>query len=192
MQEPYTGRRVSFPVIRTSALYTSGKSQELNPLSCSRICGPFFFIALIFCAGIISGCVGISETSPLLVTYQRTGGIAGFSDNLAIYENGSVMVTENGVPGHCMLDDTSIEGLRMIFSQANFPALADNYPAPTPGADYFRYTITYQGKTVTTETTGAPPALEPVITILDGLVTRCGPRNDGGNHADALMLTGEL
>jgi hypothetical protein len=180
MREPSTGRKVSYPVIRTGTRYISCKSQELFPSSCSRIWGPFFFIALICCTGVISGCVQMSETSPLLVSYQRTGGIAGFSDDLSIYENGSVMVTRNGGSGHCMLDDASMEGLRMIFIQADFAGLADNYPAPNQGADYFRYTVTYQGKTVTTETTGVPPSLEPVITMLDGLVTRCGPsRADG-------------
>lgn len=122
-------------------MYTSGKSQELISSSWSWIWVLLFIIALIIFAGMISGCVGMPETSPLLVSYQRTGGIAGFSDDLSIYENGSVVVTRNGGTGHCMLDDAGINGLRMIFIQADFPALADNYPATTPGADYFRYTV---------------------------------------------------
>jgi len=179
MREPDPGTTVSHHANRTDIRYTSLNSQGLIPSHCSGIRVFLFYIALIIFAGMISGCVEMSETSPLLVSYQRTGGIAGFSDDLSIFENGSVVVTRNGGTGHCMLDDAGMKGLRMIFIQADFPALGDKYPAPTPGADYFRYTVTYQGKTVTTETTGVPPALEPVITTLDGLVTRCGPRPGG-------------
>jgi hypothetical protein len=175
-----TGIRFSHSGISTGVLYAFRKSPEKTTSPRSWVRFLFILGALILTTGMVCGCVGIPGTSsPLLVSYQRTGGIAGFSDHLSIYENGSVAVTRNGGVGHCVLDRGTIEGMKTMFIQADFPALADDYPAPSPGADYFRYAITYQGKIVTTETTGVPPALEPIITALDGMVARCGPGPGG-------------
>jgi hypothetical protein len=109
-----------------------------------------------------------------MLTYTRRGGIAGFSDRMTVYENGSMLVTRNAGQGSCSLDRDQLVALDRMFDQANFASLNGSHPAPAPGADYFSYSITYRGKTVTTETTGIPDALSPVINTLDELLVRCG------------------
>ena len=111
----------------------------------------------------------------ILVEYQRTGGIAGFDDHLVVFENGQAIYTRRETPGSSpagifYLSDKEMAELQRVLEEADFPGLAPGYPAPVPGADYFTYSITYKGKTVTTETTGVPPALAPVIGQLDYLL----------------------
>lgn len=111
----------------------------------------------------------------ILVEYQRTGGIAGFEDHLVVFENGQAIYTRREIPGSTpagifYLSEKEMAELQRLLEEADFPNLASRYPAPVPGADYFTYSITYKGKTVTTETTGVPPALAPVIGQLDYLL----------------------
>jgi hypothetical protein len=91
-----------------------------------------------------------------------------------VYENGTAVVTRTSGQSSCTLDRDARGNLDAIFRQAGFTSLADTYPAPVPGADYFSYEISYRGKTIRTETTGVPDALSPVIVVLDDLVSRCG------------------
>jgi hypothetical protein len=130
-------------------------------------------LVLVFSAALIGGCMN-APFSPVVISYSRTGGIAGFDDHLVVCGNGTVLVTRNTGQSTCALDREAQEDLDAIFRQAGFTTLADTYPAPVPGADYFSYEISYHGKTVRTETTGVPDALSPVITALDELVSRCG------------------
>jgi hypothetical protein len=130
-------------------------------------------LALALTAMLIGGCIN-EPPSPLAISYSRTGGIAGFNDHLMVYENGTVLVTRNTGQNSCALDREARERLDVIFMETSFGSLAESYPAPVPGADYFSYEINYRGKVVRTETTGVPDALAPVIAALDELVSRCG------------------
>jgi hypothetical protein len=130
-------------------------------------------LVLVLSAALTGGCMN-APSSPVVISYSRTGGIAGFDDHLVVCRNGTVLVTRNSGQSTCTLDREALEDLDTIFRQAGFSTLADTYPAPVPGADYFSYGISYHGKTVRTETTGVPEALSPVIAALDELVGRCG------------------
>jgi hypothetical protein len=134
----------------------------------------FGLLVLVFSAALIGGCMD-AQPSPAVISYNRTGGIAGFNDHLVVYGNGTALVTRNTGQITCALDRETREGLDATFRQTGFTTLADEYPAPVPGADYFSYEISYHGKTVRTETTGIPDTLSPVIAALDELVSRCGP-----------------
>jgi hypothetical protein len=130
-------------------------------------------LVVAFSAALIGGCMNI-PSSPVVISYSRIGGIAGFDDHLVVYGNGTILVTRNTGQSTCTLDAEAREGLDAIFRQADYLTLADTYPARIPGADYFSYEISYHGKTVRTETTGIPDALYPVIAALDEQVSRCG------------------
>ncbi len=130
-------------------------------------------IAALLTAGCISRPPGGGEKPPapdMLVEYRRSGGIAGFDDHMVIFSNGQGIYTRREGSGIFSLSDNELSELTSLLDDADFPALAPDYPAPSPGADYFSYAITYQGKTVTTETGGVPPALAPVIGQLDYLL----------------------
>jgi hypothetical protein len=135
-------------------------------------------LLIILCASVIvAGCMNeprapsTPENPPsILVDYVRTGGIAGVSDHLVIFENGQgIYSTWNG-SGEFELSPSQVDQLRDVFSIAGFDSLNGTYPAPTPGADYFTYRITYENQTVITQTTGVPDQLMPVIAYLDRII----------------------
>jgi hypothetical protein len=131
---------------------------------------PIFLLCVccIFAANIAgTGCVD-DGTSSVFIDYRRTGGIAGFDDRLTIYENMTATVTRRSNIRHFAINSTEKSSLERLFGDAGFSDLAAEYPAPTPGADYFTYVIAYRGHTVRTEDTGVPTKLEPIIQRLNG------------------------
>jgi len=110
------------------------------------------------------------EVPDILVEYKRTGGIAGFQDQMVVFENGQVVYSRKDNGGTFTVPAETLHRIRALLENADFPALAPHYPAASPGADYFFYSLTYREKTVTTETGGIPPRLEPVIMQLDALL----------------------
>ncbi|MDD1717859.1 MAG: hypothetical protein LUO88_02170 [Methanoregulaceae archaeon] len=132
--------------------------------------GFFRLLPLLAIAVVIAGCT--TPAGPVvLIDYHRTGGIAGFNDHLVIYSNGNATVTRNTGAEQFTMTPAEIRNLEGLFENAGFMALNSSYPPSSPGADYFTYIITYHGKTVTTEDTGVPEALAPVISTLNGIVS---------------------
>ena len=111
----------------------------------------------------------------VLVDYTRTGGIAAFDDRLVIFNDGQAVFSRRTTKGEFTLPPDRLSELKSLLSEADFPSLASSYPAPSPGADYFSYTITHKGKTVTTETGGIPDPLVAVIGRLDALLDEYAP-----------------
>ena len=125
---------------------------------------------------VFSPAVPDSEEQDLpVIEFSRTGGFAGFDDHIAIYEDGSAVVTRKETTARMSLPDGTLQQLYTLFDQASFEELGDSYPAPTPGCDYFSYVIVFNGKTVTTEDTGVPSALEPVFAILGRIIGDSAP-----------------
>ena len=148
------------------------------PAGSSRWASAAFILSVIIITLVlVSGCTAHPplngekpEAPDIVVEYNRTGGIAGFQDHMVVFENGQVVYKRKDNAGMFTIPDETLQGIRDILEKADFPALAPHYPAKSPGADYFFYSITYQRKTVTTETGGIPPSLEPVIMRLDALL----------------------
>ncbi|MBP1928450.1 hypothetical protein J2741_000997 [Methanolinea mesophila] len=144
---------------------------------CGR--GVFFGLLVVLCASVVfAGCVNepgeptTPENPPsILVDYVRTGGIAGVSDHLVVFENGQAIYSTWTGSGEFELSSGDVDRLRDVFAIAGFESLNGTYPAPTPGADYFTYRITYENQTVITQTTGVPDQLMPVISYLDQIIT---------------------
>lgn len=144
----------------------------------TRLLG-FFVVCVLFAFPLIAGCTENpvpSQNKPtppgVVVEYSRTGGIAGFSDYMVVFSDGWVVYnsTHYGTGGFT-LEGRDMEILRGLVRDADIPNLKDSYPAPVPGADYFAYTITVGNRTITTETTGIPAPLMPVITTLDEILS---------------------
>ena len=131
------------------------------------------FLVLILTAGCSSPPDRSGEKPPppeILVDYQRTGGIAGLNDHMVVFDTGDVVYVRNTGSGTFTLAKSSLDELGGVLERANIIYLAPDYPAEQPGADYFYYSITYDGKTVTAQTGGEPPELVPVIMCLDSLL----------------------
>lgn len=132
-------------------------------------------IFLAGCATDIPGPVNSHTAPTVLVQYGRTGGIAAFNDRLVIFDNGQAVYSRGNKTGEFTIQSDQMSELQRLLVNADFPSLAPSYPAPSPGADYFQYTITYREKTVSTETGGIPDALVGVIGCLDALLADYAP-----------------
>jgi hypothetical protein len=139
------------------------------------------YMVLLILTVISLGCMATPAYPPpngsdqVWVEYLRTGGIAAFNDHLIIYENRTAEVTRRNlttgpVSARFTLNETAAGDLNDLFAQANFLHLNQFYPAPSPGADYFVYTIAYRGYGIRTEDTGIPPELVPIIEALNRLL----------------------
>ncbi|OPX68294.1 MAG: hypothetical protein A4E37_00972 [Methanoregulaceae archaeon PtaB.Bin056] len=116
------------------------------------------------------------EAPGVLIEYSRTGGIAGVMDYAVVFSDGWVVYNSihHGTGGF-YLGARDMELLRGLIRDADIPGLLDSYPAPVPGADYYAYRIIVGNRTISTETTGIPAPLVPVITTMDELISRHGP-----------------
>jgi heat shock protein HslJ len=111
------------------------------------------------------------DNSPeTFIEFTRTGGFAGFNDHLVISSEGTAIVTRKETTRQVQVPELTMRKLTAHLSAADFRSLKDEYPAPQEGADYFTYTLTYDGKTVKTEDTGIPPILVPVINVLNEII----------------------
>ena len=136
-------------------------------------------VSLCLIAGVIlSGCLGVktppvSRTQPpgIVVDYQRSGGIAGMNDRVVIFDNGAALISTRSVNTEITVNQTDLDSIDAIFTQAKFSGLEGNYTSGRNGADLFQYRISYRGKTVNTEDTAIPAALEPVIDAMNQMVS---------------------
>jgi hypothetical protein len=151
-------------------------------LSCSGACLILVVFAVLAASVLFAGCATDipgpvnSHTAPtVVVQYGRSGGIAAFDDRLVIFDNGQAVYSRGNKTGEFTVPHDRLSELQSLLVEADFPSLAPSYPAPSPGADYFQYTITYREKTVRTETGGAPDALLAVIGRLDELLADYAP-----------------
>jgi hypothetical protein len=137
-------------------------------------------MAAVAAVAAVGGCGSDDSSTPrderaVFLVYEKTGGVAGVDQELRCHRDGQCELIDSVTPGtepQAFLSADELGRLRETFEDAGFEGLDSSYPAPQPGSDYFSYRIAYEGKTVTTETTGVPPELEPVIAELDRLVTR--------------------
>jgi len=141
------------------------------------VCSVAFVLICIAC----TGCLGV-KTPPvsrplapaIFLDYHRSGGIAGFDDRLVVFDNGAAIVATKKASRDIVLNATQIEQISNLFTIGQFSMLQTNYPAPHNGVDLIQYSISYQGKTVTTEDSAIPPALQPVIDEMNRIVKEAG------------------
>lgn len=118
-----------------------------------------------------------SPTPPaVFVDYQRTGGIAGLDDRLVIFDNGVAVLSRKTVSTEIALNKSELERITGIFNKAQFLMLQGNYTARPGTADYFRYTISYDGKTLIAEDSAIPPSLQDVIGEMNRIINQADSR----------------
>lgn len=136
------------------------------------------WVVLIVTALILAGCIG-TKTLPvpnpaeptLFVDYQRSGGIAGVNDRLVVFDNGAALVSSRTISREIQLNRSELEQIARVFEAAQFTAFEGNYTSSRAGADFMQYSISYKGKTINTEDTAIPPALEPVIVEMNRILS---------------------
>jgi hypothetical protein len=132
---------------------------------------------IIVAAVFLTGCIGQkaqteAQTEPpsILVTYERTGGVAGLDDRLVIFDNGVGVLMSRSGSTEISLSKLDMARINALFSEAQFSMLQTNYTVSRPSADLVKYSVGYHGKTVTVQDTAIPPSLQPVLNELDRFV----------------------
>jgi hypothetical protein len=120
-----------------------------------------------------------SVTKPrgLLVAYHRSGGIAGFDDQLAVTRSGLALHTpRNDEPRVFRLSAAELAELTDALAAADFPSLEPKYLPRFPVSDGITYTLAHAGKIVVTADGAVPLALTARISALDRLLAPRGSR----------------
>jgi hypothetical protein len=137
---------------------------------------------------IVAGCAGRPSTeagsseSPgsggpgqvgATVTYERQGGIAGFSDQLVVQSDGSYMFTGRyRSPSTGMLSAAELSELQRLLQSAGFATIPTYSPLRI--ADGFNHIIRYGDREVHAGDGNIPSALRPIIDLLSGVLRRHG------------------
>ena len=113
----------------------------------------------------------VTKGRGLLVAYHRSGGFAGFDDELSVSRSGLAFHrARNGVVRVFWLSPAELTELADALAAADFPSLKPKYLPKFPVSDGFTYTLTHVGKTVVTADGAVPPALAAPIAVLDRLL----------------------
>jgi hypothetical protein len=112
------------------------------------------------------------ESGPL-VTYARSGGVAGVPERLVVERDGAATV-EVGIEGARQsfeLPVDELEQLRSELEAADFESV-DDPPSPPTCADCFVYEIVYDGTTISYDDANPPP--ESVSSVVASLAAITG------------------
>ena len=122
----------------------------------------------------VVGCAdaSVSQESTVLIQYQRSGGISGVEQRLAIDSDGRATLTVDGDTSTITIDADGMKRLLQSIQDAEFGNLESEYLPQRPGADMYEYTITYDGHTVRAKETALPKALRPIVELLDAVLGR--------------------
>jgi hypothetical protein len=115
-----------------------------------------------------------STSADILVEYSRQGGIRGISDHLTVLEDGAVTVTRNrpAATQSGQLSPAELTDLRQLLDALN--STPPSRPDPVKGNDLYSYQVIYRGTEILAEQGAVPPALEPVLAQLAGIVAAYG------------------
>jgi hypothetical protein len=133
---------------------------------------PAFLPAL----AVLAACTPATGRNPgdaVLVTYVRSGGIAGDRTSLTVTTDGAATVKDDAgtasTPSARRLPADQVDRLRSALDAAAFDALHARYPAPGTCNDCFLDVITYRGRSVTVEGAAAPARLSEALGLLEDL-----------------------
>jgi hypothetical protein len=121
-------------------------------------------------------------TDGALVTYARSGGVAGMDERLRIEPDGTATVTI-GEPLNTDrsfdLTEAEFDEVQTLLDAADLEAMPSE-PEPTGCADCFVYAVEYGGHSVTyDDATESEPSVGELVAALDEIVTAHQPAAAG-------------
>jgi hypothetical protein len=109
----------------------------------------------------------------VFVHYERSGGIAGFDDQLTIYENRTAVVRTRTGGKTFTITPSEMADLVSLFESTGFESVNQDYLQMfTIGqeADRFNYVIEFRGHKIHATELAIPEAIHPVIDALNEIV----------------------
>jgi hypothetical protein len=106
----------------------------------------------------------------LLISYHKSGGIAGVNETLTVYADGTIEIRSNSGAINTQADPSDIQALHKLLASPEFAALQSPVQPPIP--DQFIYELTVSGRAkpiVTVDGANNPAVLREVIDALEKL-----------------------
>jgi hypothetical protein len=125
-------------------------------------------VAIVLPLGV--GCAPVNSQAPVLIEYQRSGGIAGRTDHVVIRGDGTARLSRRADTADLTIPADSLARLRALLGRIPFDSLRAEYLPPRPGADLYEYIIIYGGRRVRTMDTAIPADLAPLIESLNAIL----------------------
>ncbi len=115
--------------------------------------------------------------SDLLVRYDRGGGVAGLQERLFVRPDGAAAVEVRDRRRTFELSGAELDRLREALTAARVPSLQRRYAPQAPVADGIGERILVDGRRVSAETGGDPPArLRRLLSLLGGILDSHRPQ----------------
>jgi len=111
-----------------------------------------------------------TQANPIMIDYQRSGGIRGLVDHLTISEDGSAQLSRKAARSEFTVAPSVLTEIREVLAGIDFSALKSKYEPDRPGADMYEYVITYGGHTVEAVETVLFSELRPLVQLLDRII----------------------
>jgi hypothetical protein len=111
-----------------------------------------------------------ASATNLLISYHKSGGIAGVNETLTVYTDGTVEIRRKSGAISAQADPSDIQALRKLLDSPEFAAL--QLPIQPPAPDQFIYELTVSGRAkpiVTVDGADNPPVLREAIDMLEKL-----------------------
>ncbi len=109
----------------------------------------------------------------LLISYHKSGGIAGIDETLTVYTDGTIEIRGKGGTTSTQADPSDIQALHKLLVSPEFAAL--QLPVQPPVPDQFIYELTVSGRAkpiIIGDGADNPPVLREVIDVLEKLKTQ--------------------
>jgi hypothetical protein len=108
----------------------------------------------------------------VFVHYERSGGIAGYDDQLTIYENRTAVVKTRTGGKTFTITPSEMSDLVSLFDSTGFDSVNQGDLPDTLGieADYFEYVIEFRGHKIEAPELAIPDSIHPVIDALNEIV----------------------
>lgn len=124
-------------------------------------------------AMISSTAISQASAANLLISYHKSGGIAGVSETLTVYADGTIERRDKRGNSTSKADPSDIQALQKLLDSPEFAAL--QVPRQSPVADQFIYELTVAGRAkpiVTADGVDNPPVLREMIGLLEQMKTQ--------------------
>lgn len=132
-------------------------------------------VMVLACIAVVTIAVWITSSSNTMLSYHRSGGIAGFDDHLVIDDGGHCEIQRKQTKGEFTLEPNQLEHLISLLDEADFFSLNDTYLPTEAGADLIEYVITYdeegEKQTVYTMDGAIPDVLQPILDELAQIIS---------------------